>query len=257
MKKVLMFILIVSYLLMYGGCSMSPSHRNNFPVTSTQESVLVTNVPTYETKAQTPAANSNTEFNVKEYNEKFKIVDSPTTKGDIPSTMDVVYGKVEERECTEKWENSLIRQYKALFMAMVSLDFETYKRYFYSYAIEYCQKHFEHLSTEKRLMDNFMEEMKPLENYINNLVAAHLNVEAVVPSFIRYVDYNNEMFVAFNTSINICTDKLYTHQKQCIPFLGISTDGGKHWSFMAYDETADIILKSRFSDDVVDAIMGY
>ena len=94
--------------------------------------------------------------------------------------------------------------------------------------------------------------MKPLEEYINNLTAAHLNVNAVVPAFIRRVECNDELFVAFQTSINICTDKVYTHQKQCIPFLGISSDGG-----MAYDETADIILKSKYSIDVVDTIMGY
>ena len=246
MKKVILSMLLTFLILnVMTGC------RENTRRTNNNVSTTLSREPISQPKAEDVV------IDVEVYDEKIKVVESPTTKGDIPQNMDVVYGMVEERECAEKWENSLIRQYKALFMAMATLDFDAYRKYFYSYAIEYCQKHYEHLSTERRLMDNFMEEMKPLEEYINNLTAAHLNVNAVVPAFIRRVECNDELFVAFQTSINICTDKVYTHQKQCIPFLGISSDGGKHWSFMAYDETADIILKSKYSIDVVDTIMGY
>lgn len=192
---------------------------------------------------------------VKEYSDSVVITES--TKKEIPQGQGLVLGKVENCIGKDKVEKNMLSQIATYNSALLHGDKDNAVQYLYKDAIVYFRKYYKGLSDEEITDEFFKTISNSFSAQLNNLAEHGIEFSVVVSKLIRRVECNNDIFIVFAVNSNVCSESLFTHfdnDEQCI---GISQNGGKNWSFLTINEDTPNILRIKYSEDIITAVMGY
>lgn len=203
---------------------------------------------------------TNAPIEVYEYKDSVIIEASPN-KRDIPKTSNgkfhLCLGKIQNYEGKDKVEKNLLSQLASYHNALFNADKQNCVNYLYKDAIVYFRKNYQGYSDEAVVDELFKDMSQMLVELSNKYRKRGIEYKPVVPNLIRKIKQEDNVFIVFNVTTNICSETLYTHFEDYEPTLGISHNGGENWSFIAITEETPNILRISNSEDIIDAVMGY
>ena len=184
-----------------------------------------------------------------------------TEKSNIPEGW--ADGQVKEYQGKDKKEQNVLRQTKSYYSAILTGDIENASHYVFEDCISYDQKHyFQELSNDEVLY-NFLKEASTEAIKLQEIFKKRgLYAEIINVSIGPKVDSNEYLLYVINAVAQVSLNKsdgteAYIHSADTDASLAISFDNGKTWKFMAINEDTPNILRMRFSEDIINKIMGY
>ena len=192
------------------------------------------------------------DIKVTEYKDSVVVIPSPE-KQNLPKGL--LLGKVQSAEGKDKAEKNMLSQFASNTRAMLCADRDNIMIYLYPDAVTYYRKQNPDLSyseLEDAMFGKICDSLSRVQNMSNH----GIHVEIVVSTLERRVQRGDDIFIVFNVTGNLCGNILYAYMPKYESTLGISSNGGKNWSFMRiYEDTPDI-LRISYPDEVVNAVMG-
>lgn len=194
------------------------------------------------------------------YDINTKIIDSPYEPiGLLEQQPSLAFGKIEQPFFPDsmKVEQNLITQIDAYKSAFLHGDIMTCSKYIYPDAIKYCKKYYKGLSDEEIFLQFMKDISGNLQGMIDVCANKGIEVEIVNSNLLRKVEYDNDIIIVFNTTVNFCSDYVYTYCKEMTREIGVSHNRGVNWFFFTANEDAPTILGMHYSQNVVNMVMGY
>ena len=217
--------------------------------------ILLLGVTSCENTSKTKAP-----IEVYEYKDSVIIEASPNKKN-LPQTFSGKFhlslGKIQNYEGKDKVEKKLLSQIASYHSALLNADKQNCVNYLYKDAIVYFRKYYQGDSDDTIIYELFKDMSQMLVEQSNKYRKHGIEFRLVVPNLIRKIKQEDNIFIVFNITTNICSETLYTHFEDYEQTLGISHNGGKDWSFITINEDLPNILRISNSEDIIDAIMGY
>lgn len=165
-------------------------------------------------------------------------------------------GEVIAYQGKNKIEMNMLSQMKSYNSALVRGDYDNACHYLYPDAVKYFKRFYVGESDDNIMRHFFSCVTKDMVQTINNYENHGINIDIVVSRIIRKVTQGDNIIYVFEVVSNLTSPKLqiHTNPNQTI---AISTNSGKNWTFNDINEDTPNILRISYSNDVVDAVMGY
>lgn len=157
-------------------------------------------------------------------------------------------------------EQHMIDSYRAYQRALMTSEPELLKKYLDINALKYMHRIArENGESFDMTIEEFAKEIcEDVSAFNNSLSEQGVTVTYAIGSLIRKIICDNNVFIVFDGTMNLLLpDKAKIHAVPMETNVGISTDNGKNWVFVAVDETFPLTYEVIYSDDEIDAIMGY
>lgn len=169
------------------------------------------------------------------------------------------FGKLEQASFpdTMKVEHDLMYQIAAYNNAIIHGDIETCRSYIYPDAIRYIKNQHNGLSDNDVFKQYMKDFSRQLQNMITTCEKNGIEVSLVVPNLVRKIQIGSDIIIVYNTTTNFCSEYVYTYNNEFGQDIGISYNNGVDWYFFNGNEDAPTILKMRYSQEVVNLVMGY
>lgn len=194
------------------------------------------------------------------YHDSIRVSPSPKEPIELINTQPMLaFGKIEQIVFTDsmKAERNLISQISAYNSAILHGDINTCASYLYPDAVKYMRHYYSGFNDDEILAEMFKEISGDMQKAFRKLEENGVCLNIVVPNFVRRVEVDSDIIIVFNTTSNICSETVFTHFKEMNHQIGISQNGGVNWWFIAENEDTPTILKMRYTQDVVNKVMGY
>lgn len=178
---------------------------------------------------------------------------SPTEKGPYPIPDQLVYARIENRDCKgNKDEENLIRQFKAYFSALTIGDIDACKRYTYKDAVAYHKKQFPNLSEQDIWNQYFSNAIMNKVDSLTDLAASKdWEIVPCIPVFFDKISSQNEIYITFGMTIYFDSRTFAIANKQLEKNIAHSSNGGKNWEFMTLNSDSQGILELSCDDEII------
>ena len=197
---------------------------------------------------------------VETYDEHIKIIDSPQKPLELLEKQPfLAFGKIEQVSFPDsmKAERNLIAQMSVYKSAFFHGDVLTCGKYIYPDAIKYCKQYYRGLSDEEALQKLMKDVSGSFLEIMSVCESRGIEVSLVNPNLLRKVKCGNDIIIVFNTTINICSEYVYTYSKEMSRDIGVSQNNGENWLFFAENEDTPAILGMHYSQEIVNKVMNY
>lgn len=229
------------------GCLSSCSGSSSYSTQGAVDSVAVDSVAVDLIESSLP-------IHYEEYNEEVQVVEYKTDK-EIPNEVSV--GEVIQYQGKNKVERNMLSQFSSYNSALLSADVDNAAHYQYPDAAKYFRRFYPGKS-DKEITKAFFQEVSGMLREAARKFAEHgTSMNIVASKLHRKVEQGDAIIYVFDTVINYGNKKLKLHSTPELT-VAISLNGGKNWTFNTMnDENVPNMLRLRFSDEVVDRVMGY
>lgn len=156
----------------------------------------------------------------------------------------------------DKAEKNMISQMNTYNSALFRGDIDNASLYIYPDVIKYCRKYYPQLPDKEiiqTLYKDVSEMYKTLETHYDK---KGLNYSIIISNIINRVAHKEHIIITFNIT------GVLTQGEKCIhdnpeTNIGISSNRGKNWTFLALTDDTPNILRMRFNEEIINKIMNY
>jgi|GEM_PF-2094643 len=163
----------------------------------------------------------------------------------------------------DKVELNFISQANSYSSALLKNDQDNMKYYLYPDAINYFRKLFPQYTNEE-LYNEFFKSGYKIAHEMDSIYAnSGVELSLVVCNIDRKVDLGQSKFFIFEYTSQLyreaATKIKYIHTKSDLndKSIGISLNNGRSWTFLTMNNDTPNILRLRFSEEIVNKVMGY
>lgn len=167
------------------------------------------------------------------------------------------YGKVESYQGKTTAEKNMLSQFNTYRNALMREDMDNFSLYIYKDAIKYFKRFAPSNYSDKDIINVFYKSVSgQLSSSIETFAAKGITIDMTVQNIVRKVTYENSLIYVFNITTNIYKEKMCIHS---LPekTIGISSNHGTNWTFLALNDDTPNILRMRFNQSIINQIMGY
>lgn len=200
--------------------------------------------------------NENQDFYSKEYDIPLNLEESPSNPSSLPPGL--IIGKVIPPILPDsmKIEKNMLHQMQTYIAALSVGNIDEAFRYTYPDAFKYFRGYFPDMSNDA-VKEFMFEEASKFREAIEIFSEKGIDIEIIPAQLIRKIKSGDNIIIVSSTTSNFFSEKVYSHFGSFENNIAISEDGGKHWTFMTEYEATPTILRMKFSDQIVDEVMGY
>ncbi len=185
----------------------------------------------------------------------FEDKSSAQNKQSLPTGWD--YGKVESYQGESISETNMLSQFNTYRNALLREDINNFSEYIYNDAIKYFKRFAPYNYSEKDIIKEFYKSVSGhLNSTIESFASRGISIDLVVQNIVRKITSGNTLIYVFNITMNIYNEKVSIHNSP-EKTIGISFNNGTNWTFLALNDDTPNILRMRFSQSIINQIMGY
>lgn len=165
-------------------------------------------------------------------------------------------GEVIPYKAKNKMEENMLKQFASYTSALLHGDFDNVSHYQYKDAIKYYRKYYPGKSDDSIMRVFFASVSDEMIQTTNKYKGYGVNIDFIVSRILRKVSQGDDVIYVFEIVLNTVGKKLqlYTTPDKTI---AVSTNKGKNWAFNAVNEDTPNVLRIRFSENMIDKVMGY
>lgn len=206
---------------------------------------------------KTNGKSSSNEVILTNYSDSVRLEPSPTSKKELPPPL--CYGKVIEPTFPDsmKAERNVLSQVATYHSALLHGDVETCASYLYPDAFEYCRSFYPDFPDDQVIREFFKDISSGLQEAMKGWAKKGIEPKIVVPNFERKIQVGNDIIIVYNVTLSLCSENVFIHSTELDKTIAISHNAGINWWFMNNHEDLPTILRKRYSQEVVNAVMGY
>ena len=166
------------------------------------------------------------------------------------------FGEVVAYKGKNKIEENMLSQFASMNLACLRGDYDNVCRYLYQDAAKYYRKFYPGESDDAIMRGFFSSMSDEMIQTMRNYEEHGIELSIVVSRVIRKVAQDDNIIYVFEIVSNMISDNLQVHTDPD-QTIAVSTNGGKNWTFNAFNDDVPNILRISYSEDVVDKVMGY
>lgn len=108
-------------------------------------------------------------------------------------------------------------------------------------------------------LDEFVEmTCDELRQFNKQAIKQNIIVDYSFARLVRRVNSGDNIFIVLDNAINMTTpEKVKIHMSPLDRIVGISNDKGNNWVFIGLNESFPLIYDGIYSEEEIDAVMGY
>lgn len=167
-----------------------------------------------------------------------------------------LYGRISEVQANDKIEKNMLSQLNTYNKAVLRGDIENAAKYLYPDATIYFRKYYNGLSDKeivkdffKAISDDYQKTRQAYEDQGINMDMFPISINK------KIVDGNNLIYLLdVSTTVFNENNSIYTDPETII---GISSNKGTKWTFITLNDDSPNILRLKFSERIIDQVMGY
>jgi len=156
-----------------------------------------------------------------------------------------------------KIEQNMLGQIMTYNSALLVGDVANAKRYVYQDAITYYKKFYPTVVPDEKVISDFFKMFsKDYVSAMNTYRKNGIDLRIIPCNIQRQVTNGNSIIIVFDI-VSVMDDgniSIYSDPESTI---GISLNNGTNWSFLTMMEEVPNILRMRFSQSIINEVMGY
>lgn len=187
---------------------------------------------------------------------------SNSFRNDLPKGY--VFGKVEAYQGDTKAERNCVSQMNTYNSALLMGDIDNAKLFLYPDAISYYKKFYpSDFSSDDIIEDLFREISNNVIEFKKLWEKYGIEIDFEVCDIHKKIDIGNTKIFVFPLTTTLYKEdadgEKYIHSTSEVDefTVGISFNDGKNWYFLALIDETPNILRMRFSQSVINEVMGY
>ena len=172
-------------------------------------------------------------------------------------------GQIKEYIGKDKQEENMLSQVRTYYLSLLRADIKNAAHYMYEDCIPYYRKYYFSDLDDDEIINEFF---KPISDVMIKSNEAYekqgLEFNIINTGIARKTEISDTLLYIFTCTAQVVGEKkdgttAYLHTKGKEETLGISFDDGKTWKFMSINDDTPNVLRMRFSEDIINKVMGY